>query len=92
MNAKREINLEKELKLRSDAINRLILDHDEELREYDDLIASSRCVIRNLTAVIVVLLVVCGYAGYALYTKGKTTDVVVQPASKDNAYVLRRNK
>ena len=92
MNAKREINLERELKLRSDAINRLILDHDEELREYDDLIASSRCVIRNLTAVIVVLLVVCGYGGYALYTKGKTTDGVVQPASKDNAYVLRRNK
>ena len=92
MNAKREINLEKELKLRSDAINRMIQLHDDELIELHDEIERYKRIALNLVAVIALLVIVGGYAGYAIYTKGKTTDGVVQPASKDNAYVLRRNK
>lgn len=92
MNAKREINLEKELKLRSDAINRMITAHDDELIELHEEIERYKRIALNLVAVIALLLIVGGYGMYAMYTKGKTTDVVVQPASKDNAYVLRRNK
>jgi len=82
--------LEKELSLRSEALNRMIQNHDDELIELHEETERYKRIALNLVAAIVLVVIVCGYGMYAMYTKGKTTDVIVQPASKDHAYVLKK--
>lgn len=90
--SQKELNNNKELKLRSDAINRLIQSHDAELIEFSEEIERYRRIIMNLVATLVLLFIVSAVGIYYEHTKANDKVEIVAPTSKDNAYVLRRNK
>ena len=90
MKASKELNNEKELRLRSEALNRMIQKHDEELIEFSEEIEKYKRIAMNLVAVIALLVIVGSYAGYALYTKSNDKVELVTPADKTHAYVLKK--
>jgi len=90
MKAAKELNLEKELRLRSEALNRMIQLHDDELIELHEETERYKRIALNLVAALVLVVIVCGYGMYALYSKANDKVEIVQPASKDHAYVLKK--
>ena len=67
MSITNELRLERELKARSDAMNRVLLGHEEDIQELHDKVEFYRRVVANLMALIILLGLV---GGYAYYVKG----------------------
>ena len=67
MSITNELRLERELKARSDAMNRVFLGHEEDIQELHDKMEFYKRVVANLMALIILLGLV---GGYAYYVKG----------------------
>jgi hypothetical protein len=69
MKATTELNKARANKLHSDAINRMIVNHEDELDILNDEVDRYKRVALNLVATIVLLVII---GGYAYYLKGTT--------------------
>lgn len=74
MSITNELRLERELKARSDAMNRVLLGHEEDIQELHDKVEFYRRVVANLMALIILLGI---FGGYAYYLKGTTPVPIV---------------
>ena len=92
MKVQAELNKARANKLHSDAINRMIVNHEDELDGLHDEAEKFKRIALTLVATIVLLVIIGGYAIYYEHTKCKGSDKVEMINLKDNAYVLRRNK
>ena len=70
-----ELRLERELKARSDALNRALLEHDEELDELREDVEFYKRTTRNLVALIILGVLIGGYAVYLKTTPLPTCDI-----------------
>ena len=96
MKATTELNKARANKLHSDAINRMIVNHEDELEALHDEVERYKRIALNLVATIVLLVIIGGYAIYYEHTKCKGSDKVemidLRAPDKGNAYVLKRNR
>ena len=96
MKATTELNKARANKLHSDAINRMIVSHEDELDGLHDEVERYKRIALNLVATIVLLCIFGGYAIYYEHTKCKGSDKVemidLRAPDKGNAYVLKRNR
>jgi hypothetical protein len=96
MKATTELNKARANKLHSDAINRMIVNHEDELDGLHDEVERYKRIALNLVATIVLLVIIGGYAIYYEHTKCKGSDKVemidLRAPDKGNAYVLRKGK
>jgi hypothetical protein len=83
MSITNELRLERELKARSDAMNRVLLGHEEDIQELHDKVEFYKRVVANLMALIILLGLV---GGYAYYLKDTSMPVLAceQEKSKHN--------
>ena len=84
MSITNELRLERLLKARSDAMNRVLLGHEEDIQELHDKVEFYKRVVANLMALIVLLGLVGGYAYYLKDTSLPVPMACEQEKSKHN--------
>ena len=94
MSITNELRLERELKARSDAMNRVLLGHEEDIQELHDKVEFYRRVVANLMALIVLLGIFGGYAYYLKDTSLPVPMACEQEKSKhskkgDGSYTIK---
>ena len=82
MSITNELRLERELKARSDAMNRVLLGHEEDIQELHDKIEFYKRVVANLMALIILMGIFGGYAYYLKDTSLPVPMVCEQEKSK----------
>ena len=87
MSITNELRLERELKARSDAMNRVLLGHEEDIQELHDKMEFYKRVVANLMALIILMGIFGGYAYYL-----KDTSLPVPMACEEKSKPSKKGK